>query len=487
MEKKKTIRRQAHRLLLGVVIFCIIILVFSGIATLKIFDASHILFSSNNALSEFYHVVSVMDSNARGCLFPHNEAIETAYTESLAQAKSCLMEIYNVGDEQLTWRFQRLENMLASYNNVFTEYQQGCLTAYDANNQLNYQCFLIHKTATDYYGYLSEYMHSHEQQIQLRWRMGLIVQIAALFIVIVVGILVNRYTDHHILRPIQILTRNASRIRESNFELEPVGNAPLELTIMADTFSEMAAQVEQNIEVLTENSRLEQKLLQQESEQLVMQNLVTQAELRSLQAQINPHFLFNTLSMISKSAYLSQDVTTSELIDRLAGFLRYALDKSSTTTTLREEIQSVQDYFFIQKRRFGDQIQFEVSIGENVPELEMPAIILQPLVENSIKYGFGADPQPLVISLKVRFREGRVRITLEDDGVGIQPEQLENLQSCLRLGLESSSGRPGTSIGLTNVYRRLKMYFGNEMQFLIESEVNCGTVIIISVPWKEDA
>lgn len=111
--------------------------------------------------------------------------------------------------------------------------------------------------------------------------------------------------------------------------------------------------------------------------------------------------------------------------------------------------------------------------------------MLQPLVENAIKHGVGPLTEEAVISLKVRYRDGHARIQIEDNGVGMSAEQLEELQSCLKLGLGSSNGGNGTGIGLTNVYRRLRMYFGADLQFTIESEENCGTLITISLPVEE--
>ena len=251
-----------------------------------------------------------------------------------------------------------------------------------------------------------------------------------------------------------------------------------------ETMEEMAQQVQRNMDVLKKNAELEQALHQEESQRLVMQNLITQAELRSLQSQINPHFLFNTLSMISKSAYLNHDTTTNELIDCLAEFLRYALEKSSTTATLEEEIHSIHNYLFIQKKRFGQRLDFEIDVPGEIPRLKMPAIILQPLVENAIKHGVDSMTNAAVVSLKVRKRDNTIRIQVEDNGVGMSAETLEKLQASLSLGLETSQGGQGTGIGLTNVYRRLKMYFGKEMHFNIESDEAAASWLPLICPMR---
>lgn len=477
-----SIRKQLYIVLALTAFLCISVVLVSGLSTREVIQSARALFTSNSTLSDFYTTVEKMDASARDWVYS-GEAEDYRSYQHLAQlARNDLEQISTSGDVQLAWRLSRLENMLDYYHKPLDEFRAGKRSAYETYNELAYRCRLIRNTTTKYYTYLAEYLQSNAETIQARWKSRWMMQLVTLSLFALAGIAVSGYYSKSILRPIQIMMENARRIQKGDFNLKPIGQASAELAVMANTFSEMAGQVEKNMDVLKENAQLEQMLLREESEHLAMQNLVTQAELRSLQAQINPHFLFNTLSMISKSAYLSQDTTTSELIDRLAGFLRYALDKSSTTSTLREEINSIENYLFIQKKRFSGRLDFLVDVAEQVPNLKMPAIVLQPLVENAIQHGIGPLAEEMVISLKVRNWDGRVRIQIEDNGIGMSAEQLETLQSCLKLGLESSSRISGTGIGLTNVYRRLKIYYGNDVQFNIESEENCGTLITISLP-----
>lgn len=477
---------QIHAVLGVTAALCISVVLISSLSTQEAIQGIRLLFNGNIALSNFYVTVDKMDSHAREWLYSSNAADYDNYRQMAENAREQLALIKAYGDEGLIWRLGRLENMLDYYQHPIDAYLAGEKSSYDASSDLIYRCQLIRNTAPTYYTYLTNYLQTNADRVQNQWQKRWGIQILVLLVLIAVGLTVSGSYSKSILQPIQTLMDNARRIQKGDFHLEPVGHAAAELAVMADTFSEMASQVEQNMDVLKKNAQLEQILLRQESERLAMQNLVTQAELRSLQAQINPHFLFNTLSMISKSAYLSHDTTTNELIDRLAEFLRYALDKSSTTSTLREEITSIENYLFIQKKRFAGRLDFIVDVSPDVPNLKMPAIVLQPLVENAIKHGIDPLTEEAVISLKVRCQNQQVRIRVEDNGIGMSAEQLENLQSCLKLGLDSSSGGRNAGIGLTNVYRRLKMYFGGEMQFSIESEESCGTLVTISLPVEGD-
>lgn len=487
MKVGTSIRKQLYIVLALTGFLCVSVVLVFGLSTREVIRSAKTLFTSNSTLSDFYTTVEKMDASARDWVYSGDEEDYRNYQSMTALARKYLEQISANGDTQLSWRLGRLENMLDYYHKPIDEFQAGDRSAYETYNALAYRCRLIRNTATKYYTYLAEYLQTNAEDIQARWQSRWMIQLVTLGAFVLAGIAVSGYYSKSILRPIQTMMENARRIQKGDFNLEPIGQASAELAVMADTFSEMAGQVEKNMDVLKENAQLEQKLLREESERLAMQNLVTQAELRSLQAQINPHFLFNTLSMISKSAYLSQDTTTSELIDRLAGFLRYALDKSSTTSTLLEEINSIENYLFIQKKRFAGRLDFVVDVSEQVPNLKMPAIVLQPLVENAIQHGIGPLTEKAIISLKVRNWDNKVRIQIEDNGIGMSAEQLETLQSYLKLGLESSRGSRGTGIGLTNVYRRLRIYYGNDVQFNIESEENCGTLITITLPAEVEA
>ena len=487
MKVRTSIRTQIYAVLALTTAFCVIVALLSGISTQEAIQGTRIFFDCNSALSDFYVAVEEMDSAARDWLYSDSDEEYERYRLLSGQAREDLELIRGNVDRQLAWRFGLLANMLDYYQKSIDVYLEGKTAVYATYNDLSYRCLLIRNTSTEYYTALAEYLQANADAIQSRWQQKQAVQFIALALLVVAGLAIASTYGRSILRPIHTLMENARRIQKGDFHLEPIGEASAELVVMADTFAEMASQVEQNMGVLKQNAQLEQRLLRQESERLAMQNLVTRAELRSLQAQINPHFLFNTLSMISKSAYLNHDATTSELIDRLAEFLRYALDKSSTTSTLRGEINSIQNYLFIQKKRFGGRLDFVVDVPEEIPNLRMPAIVLQPLVENAIKHGIGPLTDAAVISLKIRLREGRVRIQIEDNGIGMSADRLEELQSCLKLGLDSSGDSQNAGIGLTNVYRRLKIYFGGDLQFTIESEEHCGTLITIGLPLEEEA
>ncbi|MEG2678175.1 MAG: ATP-binding protein, partial [Oscillospiraceae bacterium] len=137
-------------------------------------------------------------------------------------------------------------------------------------------------------------------------------------------------------------------------------------------------------------------------------------------------------------------------------------------------------------KRFSGRVSFEVEVDKTTPNVHMPAIILQPLVENAIMHGTSSMTQEAIITIHVYEKNSNIHIHIEDNGVGMKSEDLESLLSKLKMGLESSSGDKGRGIGLSNVYRRLQVYFGSSMQFYIESEEDCGTVVTLIFPTEEN-
>lgn len=485
MRKSRSIRTQLHTILALTAVLCVMVVLLAGTSTHEAVQGVNMLIVCNSSLSDFYVTVDKMDVLAKEWIYERSEEGYEAYLEQVEIAREELSTIGDNTNHRVAWRFERLEYMLDYYQEPLDDLMSGKISPYETYNLLFYRCNLIRNTAPAYYTYLAEYLQNNADSILNRWSQRMVGQLVALFLFLLIGLAISSTYGKMILQPIQILMKNAKKIQQGDFALDPVGEACSELSVMADAFEEMAGYVERNIDVLKENAHLAQMLLKEERERLAMENLVTQAELRSLQAQINPHFLFNTLSMISQSAYLNEDVMTYELIDRLSDFLRYALDKSNTTSTLVEEIQSIENYMFIQKKRFGGRLDFVLDVPDEIPNLCLPAVVLQPLVENAVKHGVASMTEEAVITLKVQKRKNSVRIQVEDNGIGMSAEQLEKLLSTLSVISEPPENEQNASIGLLNVYRRMKLYFGNAFRFSIESEMSCGTVVSISLPMEE--
>lgn len=204
-----------------------------------------------------------------------------------------------------------------------------------------------------------------------------------------------------------------------------------------------------------------------------------QMELRALQTQINPHFLFNTLAAIGAQATLESAPATSRLVLALSRLLRYNLRRIKDTVPLREEIAAVEDYLLIQLARFDGRLRVEVSIPEDVRNTPLPVLTVQPLVENAVLHGLEGHDDGL-LRVSARRRGGLVEIEIVDDGQGMSAERLREV-----LGQkDSGSGLAHTTgLGIYSVDRRIKYYFGPEYGVHLESRLGRGTRAVLRLPY----
>lgn len=204
------------------------------------------------------------------------------------------------------------------------------------------------------------------------------------------------------------------------------------------------------------------------------QKLLANAELKALQAQINPHFLFNALNTIV-SFIRTKPENARELIIHLADYFRQNLQFNSEEVDLMEEIKNIESYLAIELARFGDKLQIQYDIPENINCL-IPSLILQPIVENAVKHGIFHKEEGGIVKISARERDTWIELTVEDDGVGIDPVKLSDL-----LNEKDQQDH----IGLMNVDRRLKVKYGSDYGLDIISTVGKGTIVRAKVPKNE--
>jgi two-component system, LytTR family, sensor kinase len=207
-------------------------------------------------------------------------------------------------------------------------------------------------------------------------------------------------------------------------------------------------------------SRNENKL---ETQQLVL----NEARLSALQRQINPHFLFNTLNSIA-SLIRSNPEKARKMIYQLSNILRRLLRKQENLCPLREELGFIDDYLAIEMVRFGDKLRFIKEIDPDTLDRMVPSMLLQPVIENSIRHGLSSKVDGGMIRVRSRVADARLHLTVEDDGVGIPDDKLATL-------FESG-------IGVSNVNERLKVLFGDDYRMWIDSRPGEGTTTGIEIP-----
>src|ERR1700730_8888740 len=208
------------------------------------------------------------------------------------------------------------------------------------------------------------------------------------------------------------------------------------------------------------NARIEHRLQEQEK-------LLLAAKIEALANQINPHFLFNTLASIS-SLVRTKPETARMLITKLSGLLRRLMRSTDHFVTLREELDSVDEYLDIEVVRFGSQLKVDKQIGDDTLDVIVPSMILQPLVENSIKHGLASKVGGGRITIRAALRGDHAVIEVHDDGLGMSVERLERAF--------------GGGIGLSNVNERLRTIYGASYQLKLTSTPGLGTCASIEIP-----
>lgn len=202
--------------------------------------------------------------------------------------------------------------------------------------------------------------------------------------------------------------------------------------------------------------------------------LLDKAEIKALQSQINPHFLFNSLSTISYFCS-QQPQTAKSLINDLASYYRNNLTDANTMISIRNELQHINAYIHLEQARFGDRLKVDYDI--DIEEVfQVPALILQPIVENAIKHGLYPKVSGGSILIRIEKRKGYYRITVIDDGLGIPKETLKII-------FETSI--PKKSIGLSNVNQRLITLYGPKNHLRIYSRIDKGTIVVMRIPYQE--
>jgi len=224
-----------------------------------------------------------------------------------------------------------------------------------------------------------------------------------------------------------------------------------EIAVLGRSFDRMADRIRRQITDIQDKAEIEQHLIEQKLARQEAERLLKEAELAHLQAQINPHFLFNTLNILGSLSVVEEAPRTGRIINDLSDLLRYSLKTGSGLVYLKEEIDVIRSYMNIQKLRFGDKVSYEELITGNVSQLMIPGMILQPLAENAVKHGLEPIERPGKITLKITIREDLQEIVLSDNGMGISDKALSLLEDTNVIT---------ESLGIRNVRRRLELHYG---------------------------
>ena len=221
-------------------------------------------------------------------------------------------------------------------------------------------------------------------------------------------------------------------------------------------------------------SRIQKLIKENEKEQ----ELKRKSDLDALQAQINPHFLYNTLDTIYWMARMEKAFETSSLIEALAKLFRLSLNKGNEFTTVKYEVEHLKNYIIIQKKRYEDMINFSFNVPDELLGCKVIKMALQPLVENAICHGIEKKGEKGKIDITIEKKNNQLLYTITDDGIGADEKEINEL---LQNGGDSNRG-----LGIKNINDRIRLYFGEEYGLKFFSSPGMKTRVIVNQPYIKE-
>ena len=360
-------------------------------------------------------------------------------------------------------RGRNVEKYKASYEETVDMYSdlQACI--YALNNKQ------FKKNTSDYSILLSS-LRSMEM-----------VTILILFFIGIVNVIVVFLVTKSMTLPLIDLSQAANEVAGGNFDVSVTAtDGGDEISVVSRAFKKMLASIQDYISEIRDSVMRESMLKEHE---LVMENRMKEVQLRSLQAQINPHFLFNTLNAGEQLAMMEGADKTTEFIENMADFFRYNIKKIDNDASIAEEIALVDKYVYLLNVRFTGEIHYSKDIDEEVTEVRVPSMILQPIVENAVNYGIRDIDWEGHIDLKVYRQNSDVLLSIKDNGVGMSKDKIDRILSGEAVGEVSADHAASNGIGLGNVIERLQIFTGQrDVMGIFSGGVNKGTEFIIKVP-----
>jgi len=352
----------------------------------------------------------------------------------------------------------------------------GTVLDLSGNDKDAYETFLRHSDPekkikwTDIYSYYDEELEwtivtavndvnmKNTRYIQLHLTIAIAVAIIAVSFMISVTITNNLNSS------IRTVSSGMKRAQEGDLStyIESDDKMPLEVRSMADAYNGMIDELKLANEKEKEANRRQQE-----------------AQIAALEAQINPHFLYNTLDTINWMAIEKDEYDISNAINALATTLRYAISKSNARVTVQDEIEWLKKYIFLQQFRLKDKFDCKLNVDRNLMDAPIHKLLMQPFIENAIIHGFEDEAKDATLWISMTEEEGFIHIEIKDNGKGIDAETIDQINQ------GNIERKDRAHIGMENVITRMRMYYGEESSVFAQSVLGEGTVITLRIPYKE--
>lgn len=281
---------------------------------------------------------------------------------------------------------------------------------------------------------------------------------------IVVALFFSRFISRSITQPIQQLCDSMERVQEGDFSVSD---------IVVDSVNEIGS-LTRSFNVMTHRIQelMEQNIREQEAKR--------KSELKALQSQINPHFLYNTLDSIIWMAEGKKNEEVVLMTAALARLLRQSISNEDEVVSIGQEVEYARGYLTIQKMRYKDKMEFQIDVDPSILHIPLIKLVLQPVIENAIYHGLKYKESKGLLQVKGFLKNGNAVIQVIDNGVGMDSETLAHIYDKHKVNYQSNG------VGVYNVQKRLQLYYGNEYGITYESEKGRGTTATITIPGRQE-
>ncbi|MBO6240939.1 MAG: histidine kinase [Butyrivibrio sp.] len=471
--------------LANLIIFMVNLFLIFGINSMS--KDMEMVYEGNRSLNELSTALNkVQDSMTEYLSSKTSDSLENYYIN--AQEYGELTD--ELGDKVTDFSFNRMERNIKYMSENYLEKVEQTIESKRGRNVEKYRTY--YEDSTELYEDIQSYITSlnlelfvinSEEFIALirTFRTFEIIGVAVMTFVMIGNVIIITSFVRAMIMPLKNLSDSANEIAEGNFDVSlPSVSYSDEVGIVTGAFNKMIISIKDYIEQLKISMANERYMQEKE---LMMEAHLKDAQLKYLQAQINPHFLFNTLNAGAQLAMMEGADRTYEYVQTVADFFRYNVKNQKDLVTVREEVTLVDNYIHILNVRFSGDIGYEKQIDERLLNYKMPSMILQPIVENAVNHGIREMAGDGKIVLKVYRQDKCICLSVKDNGKGISKENIEKILAGSYVSDENAYDNNG--IGMDNVISRLRLFAGREevMQILSKGE-GCGCEVIVSIPFE---
>lgn len=291
----------------------------------------------------------------------------------------------------------------------------------------------------------------------------------SLYVLVAMGLMIvalffSRFISRSITQPIQQLCDSMARVQEGDFSVsDVVVDSQNEIGSLTKSFNVMTHRIQ---------DLMEQNIREQEAKR--------KSELKALQSQINPHFLYNTLDSIIWMAEGKKNEEVVLMTASLARLLRQSISNEDEVVSIGQEVEYARGYLTIQKMRYKDKMEFQIDVDPSILHIPLIKLVLQPVIENAIYHGLKYKESKGLLMVKGFRKNGNAVLQVIDNGVGMDQETLDHIYEKHKVNYQSNG------VGVYNVQKRLQLYYGSEYGITYESEKGAGTTATITIPGNQE-